>query len=65
MKKSRKIWSKCLTLLLTLMMMSQLCSVYAITLVDGVPSEVKNSEGYRQIAVTYNGQDGENSNIED
>lgn len=64
MKKSRKICSKCLTLLLTFMMMSQLCSVYAITLVDGVPSEVKNSEGYQQIAVTYNGQDGENIQVE-
>lgn len=64
MRKSRNIWRNCLTLLLTLMMMSQLCSVYAITLVDGVPSEVKNAEGYRQLAVTYNGQDGENIQVE-
>lgn len=43
--------------LLSIMMALQVCNVFAVELIDGIPNEVKSADGgYKQVPVYFNGQ---------
>lgn len=60
----KKIKRRVVGILLSIMMALQLCNVFAVELVDGIPSEVKKADGgYKQVPVYFNGAEVTEFNV--
>ena len=54
----KELKRRAIGILLSILMVMQLCNVFAATLIDEIPSEVKNADGgFKKIPVVYNGKE--------